>query len=64
MCQALLFECTEHRQQRNELFANLPHDTISMELLLYGSEDLEEKDNMAIFMGVQKYIIHTECFKK
>jgi hypothetical protein len=58
-----LLECTLYTNARMQLFMNItPYTVISIETLLFGSDNLTDEDNLIVFRNVQKYIHHTDRF--
>ena len=48
---------------RIQLFINItPYTVISIETLLFGSDNLTDETNLIMFRNVQKYIHHTNRF--
>ena len=46
-----------------QLFMNIiPHTAISVENLLFGSDNSTDENNLIVFRNVQKYIHHTNRF--
>ena len=48
---------------RMQLFINItPYTVISIETLLFGSDNLTDENNFIVFRNAQKYIHHTNRF--
>ena len=46
-----------------QLFMNItPYTVISIETLLFGSDNLTDETNLTVLTNVQKYIYHTNRF--
>ena len=62
-CKHFFFECPLYNIQRVKLIDNVMKLTnVSLEVLLYGDEDISFKDNKEIFAHVEKYIEESERF--
>ena len=57
-----LFECPLYIQCRDTMVFELQNFDITLNLLLFGSENVSPDDNAAIFRVVQRYIRDTERF--
>jgi len=58
-----LLECPLYAKARMQLFMNItPYTVISIENLLFGSDNLTDENNLIVFRNVQKYIHHTNRF--
>ena len=52
-----LLECPFHTNARKQLFMNItPYTVISIETLLFGSDNLTDENNLIVFRNVQQYI--------
>ena len=59
-----LLECTLYTNARMQLFMNItPYTVISIETLLFGSDNLTDENNLIMFRNVQKYIHHSNRFE-
>ena len=59
-----LLECPLYANARMQLFMNItPHTAITIENLLFGSDNLRDESNLIVFRNVQKYIHHTNIFE-
>jgi hypothetical protein len=60
-----LLECPLYANARMQLFMNsTPHTVISIENLLFGSDNLTDENNLIVLRNVQKYIHHTNRFER
>ena len=59
-----LLECSLYTNARMQLFMNsTPHTVISIENLLFGSDNLTVENNLIVLRNVQKYIHHSNRFE-
>jgi len=59
-----LLECLPYTNARMQLFINItPYAVISIENLLFGSDNLTDENNLIVFRIVQKYIHHNNRFE-
>ena len=58
-----LLECPLYTNARMQLFMNItPYTVISIETLLFGSDNLTDETNLIVITNVQIYIYHTNGF--
>ena len=59
-----LLDCLRHTTLRQQLFFSLLDipETISLNLLIFGSVNLNDKENRAVFKSVQTFIIKSKRF--
>jgi hypothetical protein len=59
-----LLDCPRHTTLRQQLFFSLLDipETISLNLLIFGSVNLNDKENKAVFKSVQTFIIKSKRF--
>ena len=58
-----LLECDDYIQLREEMFDELHFlPTVNCHTLLYGTEDITNKQNEELFKAVQKFILKSERF--
>ena len=59
-----LLECSLYTNARMQLFMNITlYSVISIEILLFGSDNLTDETNLIVFTNVQKkYVYHTNRF--
>jgi hypothetical protein len=59
-----LLECPIYTNARMQLFMSITRYTvISIENLLFGSDNLTDENNLILFRNVQKYIQHSNRFE-
>jgi hypothetical protein len=59
-----LLECPLYTNARMQLFMSItPYTVISIENLLFGSDNLTDENNLIVFRNVQKYIHHSNRFE-
>ena len=59
-----LLECSLYTNASMQLIMNFtPYTVISIENLLFGSDNLPDENNLIVFRNVQKYIHHTNRFE-
>jgi hypothetical protein len=59
-----LLECPLYTNARVQLFMSItPYTVISIENLLFGSDNLTDENNLIVFRNVQKYIHHSNRFE-
>jgi hypothetical protein len=59
-----LLECPLYTNARMLLFMSItPYTVISIENLLFGSDNLTDESNLIVFRNVQKYIHHSNRFE-
>ena len=59
-----LLECSLYTNARMQLLMNItPYTVISIENLLFGSDNLTDENNLIVLRNVQKYIHHTNKFE-
>jgi hypothetical protein len=58
-----LLDCPHHTTLRQQLFFSLLDipETISLNLLIFGSVNLNDKENKAVFKSVQTFIVLESC---
>ena len=62
-CYSYLLECPLYTNARMQLFMNItPYTVISIETLLFGSDNLTDENNLIVFRNVHKYIHHAKRF--
>jgi len=60
-----LLECPLYTNARMQLFMNItPYTVMSIGNLLIGSDNLTDENNLIVFRNVQKYIHHTNRFRR
>jgi len=58
-----LLECPLYTNAKMQLFMNItPYAVISIETLLFGSDNLTDETNLIVITNVQIYIYHTNGF--
>jgi len=58
-----LLECPLYMNARMQLSMNItPYTVISIETLLFGSDNLTDENNLIVLRNVQKYMHHTNRF--
>jgi hypothetical protein len=59
-----LLECTLYTNARMQLIMSIkPYTVISIENLLFGSDNLTDENNLIVFRNVHKYIHHSNRFE-
>ena len=59
-----LLECPLYTNARMQLIMSItPYTVISIENLLFGSDNLTDENNLIVFRNVQKYIHHSNKFE-
>jgi hypothetical protein len=59
-----LLECLLYTNARMPLFMSItPYTVISIETLLFGSDNLTDENNLIVFRNFQKYIHHSNRFE-
>jgi hypothetical protein len=59
-----LLECPFHTNAKIQLIMSItPYTVISIENLLFGSDNLTDENNLIVFRNVQKYIHHSNRFE-
>jgi hypothetical protein len=62
-CYSLFIRTSLDTNAGKKLFMNFtPYTVISIETLLFGSDNLTDETNSIVFTNVQKYIYHTNRF--
>jgi hypothetical protein len=59
-----LLECPLYTNARMQLLMNItPYTVISIENLLFGSDNLTDENNLIVLRNVEKYIHYTNRFE-